>query len=129
MPVSSPINTKKTKTRVEDLCEQMDALIAQAESQVMAYSSIKEELEVEPGLLKQALSLNLGSEDDMKQAVAEFNSWKTEVKHDVKAAIAEKKTELKKARKERRLKQREALGEPVVTTPRTRKKKTRGRFI
>ncbi len=127
MPVSTPINTKKTKSRSEELCERMDAMIATAQAQVKIYANIREDLEVEPGLLKKALSMKLGSEEDMKQVVAEMNSWKAEVKHDLKAALTEKKNELKLARKERRKNLQEGMPD-VAKTPR-RKKKSRGGFV
>lgn len=127
MPVSTPINTKKTQSRSDELCDRMDAMIATAQAQVKIYANIREDLQVEPGLLKKAIGMKLGTEDDMKQVVAEMNSWKTEVKSDLKSALTEKKNELKLARKERRKNLQEVMPEAAKTP--SKKKKSRGGFV
>jgi hypothetical protein len=127
MPVSTSINTTKTKSMSEQLCADMDSLIAEANAQIESYASIRTDLEVEPGLLKQAMSKNLGSEGDRKQVAADMNNWKAEVKGDVKAAVDQKKIELKQIRKERRQNLQGAQSEP--TNQAAGKKKSRGGFI
>ena len=126
MPVSAEMNKNKTKSKTEALCLEVDAMIAKAQKQVNAFAKVKENLEFEPGLLKKAVSMKLGSEEDIKQVASDMKAWKTEVKSDVKADVMAKKKELRAARKERR----KTLQEPVVEKQtKTRKKKSRGGFI
>ena len=126
MPVSVEINTKKDKSRTEILCAQVDEMIAKAQSQVKTFAKIKDDLDFESGLLKKAMSMKLGSEEDIKQVADEMKTWKAEVKHDVKAAMMSKKNELKADRKEKRKMLQEPLPEKKTAT---RKKKKRGGFI
>ncbi|CAM3582430.1 hypothetical protein [Parendozoicomonas haliclonae] len=126
MPVSSEISTKKDKSQSQLLCDQMDSLLAKAQSQIKEFDKINADLEVESGLLQQALSLKLGAPEDLKQAADEMRNWKAEVKSDMKSAVTAKKNELKLARKARRQTLQEVQPEKAPTT---RKKKKRGGFI
>jgi hypothetical protein len=127
MPVSTTIHTTKTKSLSEQLCDDMDSLIAEAQSQVEAYANICTDLDVEPDLLKQAMSKKLGSEENRKQIATDMNNWKAEVKGDVKTAVDQKKSELKQIRKERR--QNLQATQPELSAQTAGKKKSRGGFI
>ncbi|WP_281646021.1 hypothetical protein [Parendozoicomonas sp. Alg238-R29] len=127
MPVSCEMSRDKTKSKSELLCDQIDVIIQQAQKQVTSFEKTKEELEFEPGLLKKAMSMQLGSEEDIKQVASEMRDWKTEVKTEVKSAVMAKKQELKLERKERRKNLKQPLAEKQATTKRTKKK--RGGFI
>ncbi len=127
MPVSAEVSTKKEQSRTEILCDQMDDIISNAQKQVTEFDKIKKDLEFEPGLLKKALSMKLGSPEDLKQVTDEMKEWKTEVKSEVKSAVISKKNELKLERKARRKNLQQAVPEQARTAP--RKKKKRGGFI
>ncbi len=126
MPVSAEINKNKTKTKTEILCSQIDDMVAKAQEQVNSFAKVKEDLEFEPGLLKKAMSMKLGSEDDIQQVASEMKAWKTEVKTEVKSAVMAKKNELRAIRKARRKNLQEPAPEQRI---KTRKKKSRGGFI
>ena len=72
------------------------------------------------------MSMKLGSEEDIQQVANEMKAWKTEVRHDVRAAVTAKKNELKLARKERRKNLQEPQPERKA---KARTKKRRGGFI
>ena len=127
MPVSCEMSREKVKSKSELLCDQIDVIIQQAQKQITEFSKTKKELEFEPGLLKKAMSMKLGSEEDIKQVAAEMKAWKTEVKSDVKTVVNAKKQELRLERKERRKNLKLPETAKKTTTKRTRKK--RGDFI
>ncbi|MTI14103.1 hypothetical protein [Sansalvadorimonas verongulae] len=127
MPVSCEMNRKKVKSKSELLCDKIDGIIKQAQKQITAFTKTKNELEFESGLLKKAMSMKLGSEEDIRQVAADMKTWKTEVKSDVKSAVNAKKQELRFERKERRKMLKLPETEKKTTAKRTRKK--RGGFI
>ena len=127
MPVSAEISQTKQQSKSEMLCEQMDASISRVKKDIAAFEQTKQELEYEPGLLKKAIGMKLGSKEDTKQVMDEMKAWKDEVKSDVKAAVNQKKQELKLERKTRR-KNIQGAQVPETKAP-VRKKKKRGGFI
>ncbi len=125
MPVSAEMTREKTKSKSEILCDRMDDLIAKSKKELAVFDKIKQEMDFEPGLLKKAVEMKLGSENDIKQVMTEMKEWKTEVKSEVKAAVMGKKQELKLERKNRRKNQK---GQPKKATAH-KKKKSRGGYI
>ncbi|MCL6270179.1 hypothetical protein M3P05_09560 [Sansalvadorimonas sp. 2012CJ34-2] len=127
MPVSTTMNRKKTKSRSVILCDQMDELIAKSKKELNVFSKIKEELDFEPGLLKKAVSMKLGSEEDVQQVVDDMKQWKNEVKNEVKTAVMSKRKDIRAERKARR--QDPWTKTPTTKTTARKKKKSRGGFI
>ena len=102
MPVSATMSRKKTKSRSEILCDRMDEMIAKSKKELQVFSKVKEELDFEPGLLKKAVSMQLGSEEDIQHVMDDMKQWKSEVKNEVKTSVLSKRRELKLERKTRR---------------------------
>jgi len=123
MPVSSEINTKKVKTRSEDLCDKIDVLLTEVEKSIMNFSKIKKNLEYEPGVMSLIKEKELASEADLESAEKENTEWKTQVKNDVKEALLLEKRKQKKIKTE----QRKMLGQPQPVQSGGKKRK--GSFI
>ena len=78
MPASCQISRKKTKTKVQLLCDSVDKAIDDARSEIDKFSRIKKEVGYESGLFQEAVEKNLVRDEDLKQVMAEQKQWKDE---------------------------------------------------